>query len=86
MSIKTIAIKASVYEKLAKEKQGSESFTRVIERLLANNTRKGTCGDAVASAKPFWPKETSVDQEADLMEALIHEKRSFTRWEIEKPE
>ncbi len=40
MSTKTIAVRMDVYEKLAREKRDSESFTATIKRLLENNTRK----------------------------------------------
>ena len=82
MSTKTIAVRMDVYEKLAREKRDSESFTTTINRLLENNTRKGTCGDAVHQAQPFW-SSAPTDKEADLMEALLRERRSTTQWDME---
>jgi len=42
MSTKTIAVEHSVYERLAREKRASESFTKTIERLI-DSASSGTC-------------------------------------------
>jgi hypothetical protein len=84
MSTKTIAVETSVYEKLARQKRASESFTKTINRLLETSTVTGTCADAVASAARIW-RTAGNDDDAALMEQLIRDGRSQTNWEVEQP-
>lgn len=83
MSTKTIAVESSVYERLAREKRSSESFTKTIDRLIrqANN---GTCAAAVADAEAVW-QAIGNDTDADKMEQLLNVNRSTTNWEVERP-
>ncbi len=86
MSTKTVALESSVYERLARAKRPSESFTKVIDRLLtAHAHARGTCSQAVADAAAIWGKEPAGhgDAEADLMESLIAESRKDTDWTSE---
>ena len=82
MSIKTIAVNTEVYERLAKEKRGSESFTKVIDRLMNSQANTGTCGSAVEKATQIWAG-AETDREADLMEAYVRESRADTCWDRE---
>ena len=84
MSVKTIALEASVYDRLARQKRPSESFTKTIARLL-NEGGRNTCGDAVADSRDFWSRIPS-DAEADQIEKIICEDRLETVWEVERPE
>jgi predicted CopG family antitoxin len=83
MSTKTIAVENSVYERLAREKRSSESFTKTIDRLIhASNI--GTCAAAVADAATVW-QAIGNDADADRMEQVIHQNRVTTNWEVERP-
>lgn len=84
MSTKTIAVEHSVYERLAREKRASESFTKTIERLI-HSANSGTCAAAVADAAPAWDA-IGNDADADRMEQMVHQNRSTTNWEVERPE
>ncbi len=83
MSTKTIAVENSVYERLAREKRSSESFTKTIERLL-HSASSGTCASAVADAAAVW-QAIGNDADADRMEQILHLNRSTTNWEVERP-
>ncbi len=84
MSTKTIALESSVYERLARAKRGSESFTKTIQRLL-DEAHGGTCAAAVAETAAIWGKSTTTDRDADLMDRLLAEGRKETNWEVEGP-
>jgi predicted CopG family antitoxin len=84
MSTKTIAVESSVYDRLAKEKRGAESFTRTISRLMEHSTGH-TCGEAVADAAAVWGKSGN-DVDADRMESLVRAGRAGTDWSVERPE
>jgi hypothetical protein len=84
MSTKTIALETSVYERLARHKRASESFTKTINRLLETSTVTGTCADAVASAARIW-RENGNSEEAAVMEQLIRDGRSQVNWDVETP-
>ena len=83
MSTKTIAVENSVYERLAREKRSSESFTKTIERLI-HSSSSGTCASAVADAASAW-QAIGNDADADRMEQILHRNRSTTNWEVERP-
>lgn len=83
MSTKTIAVENSVYERLAREKRSSESFTKTIDRLI-QAANSGTCAAAVTDAAAVW-QAIGNDADADRMEQIIHQNRSTTNWEVERP-
>lgn len=83
MSTKTIAVEHSVYERLAREKRASESFTKTIERLI-HAANSGTCAAAVADAASVW-HAIGNDADADRMDQIIRLNRSSTNWEVERP-
>ena len=83
MSTKTITIKNSVYERLAREKRSSESFTKTIERLI-HSASSGTCASAVTDAASIW-QAIGNDADADRMEQILQQNRSTTNWEVERP-
>ena len=84
MSTKTIALETSVYERLARAKRGSESFTKTIQRLL-DEAHGGTCAAAVAETAAIWGESASTDGEAEMMDRLLAEGRKGTDWEVERP-
>ena len=83
MSTKTIAVENSVYERLAREKRSSESFTKTIERLI-HSANSGTCASAVADAASVW-QAIGNEADADRMEQILHLNRSTMNWEVERP-
>ena len=83
MSTKTIAVEHSVYERLAREKRSSESFTKTIERLI-DSASSVTCAAAVADAASVW-HAIGNDADADRMEQMVRLNRSSTNWEVERP-
>ena len=86
MSIKTIAVSTCTYDKLAHRKQPGESFTKVIDRLLATTASAGTCADAVREAAAIWGGQSeNASADADKMEKVIRDNRCQARWDIETP-
>ncbi len=83
MSTKTIAVENSVYEKLAREKRPSDSFTKTIDRLIDAAT-SGTCASAVRSAASIW-QAAGNSGDADRMERFIQESRKGAGWDVERP-
>lgn len=83
MSTKTIAVEHTVYQRLAREKRASESFTKTIERLI-DSARSGTCAAAVADAASVW-QAIGNSADADRMEQIVRLNRSSTNWEVERP-
>ena len=83
MSTKTIAVESTVYERLAREKRSSESFTKTINRLI-ESANSGTCAAAVADAASIW-QTIGNDAEADQMERILHQNRATTHWKVESP-
>lgn len=84
MSSKTIALESSVYERLARRKRPSESFTKTIARIL-DNCGEGTCADAVTDSARFW-QGVPAESEADRLDAGLRQARLETSWEVERPE
>ena len=84
MSIKTVALNTNVYEKLARHKRGSESFTKTIDRLLSGSSEP-TCADAVReTARIFGHVDTG--NEAAQLESWLREGKASTNWTVELPE
>jgi predicted CopG family antitoxin len=84
MSTKTIAVETSVYERLARAKRPSESFTKAIARIL-DATTEHTCSAAVREARAIW-SSSDAGPEADLMERIVRQTRKDTDWTVERPE
>jgi len=83
MSTKTIAVEASVYERLANAKRPSESFTKVIDRLLAES-RRGICAQAVSDAAELWDGDPRAERDAGEIERIVEAGRMNTDWEVER--
>lgn len=83
MSTKTIAVETSVYDRLAKAKRPSESFTMVIARVLDAATAR-TCASFVREAAAVWGRsDTRAD--ADRIEALVRQSRVGANWCLKRP-
>jgi predicted CopG family antitoxin len=78
MSTKTIAVETSVYDRLAREKRESESFTRVISRLLFLAAEAHT-GASIAEAVKKSGRLPA--REAGRMLAVVRENRAQEAWE-----
>ena len=83
MSTKTIAVENSVYERLARVRKPSESFTKTISRILDAATAP-TCAAAVREASAVWGT-AETDSDADRMEQIIRQNRAGTDWSVEQP-
>ena len=81
MATKTIALEVSVYDKLLGRKRGSESFTKIIDRLISEGLGGQTCGDALATAAKIWGDGT--EKEARIMEDVVRKGREGARWDVE---
>ena len=76
MSTKTIAVETGVYEKLAALKRESESFTKVIDRLIEGNKER-TIGEIMDDLRRS-DLEALSDSDARLMEQARSENRVQT--------
>ena len=79
MSTKTIAVESGVYERLAHEKRDSESFTKVIARLLATAVESHTGASIASSLTRMRPID---ENEAERMLAVVREDRDDEKWEV----
>lgn len=77
MATKTIAVDLEVYEKLAAAKQEGESFSRTIDRLLAEFGDAHTGREIVARLEAISPL---TDDEAQVFLRVIAENRSDEDW------
>lgn len=83
MSTKTIAVEMTVYERLARVKRPSESFTKAIARVLDAATAP-TCAAAVREAAAVWGRsDTGAD--AERIEEIVRKNRAATDWSVERP-
>ena len=78
MSTKTVALESSIYRRLAALKRNSESFSKVIDRLLSEVADAHTGRDILRGLGEL-SRLTEVDAERFL--AVIAENRENERWE-----
>jgi predicted CopG family antitoxin len=78
MSTKTIAVESSVYARLAKEKRESESFTKVISRVLDAAEQAHTGVDILSHLSELRPLGAD---DAERMLAVVKEGRDEESWE-----
>lgn len=78
MSTKTIALESSIYGRLAALKRDGESFSKVIDRLLAEVAEAHTGRDILRSLRAFSPL---TESDAERYLAIIAEDRQSERWE-----
>ena len=77
MSIKNIALSTKVYERLAKFKQESESFSRAIDRLLSVAEGRHAGADILRALKEL-PSLSEGD--ARLMQEVVDQNRTTEKW------
>ncbi len=77
MSTKTIAVESAVYERLAREKRESESFTKVIARLLTVAAASHTGGSIATAVSGLAPLPAD---EAEQMLTVVRENRGREKW------
>lgn len=79
MSTKTIALDSKVYEKLAHIKNESESFSKLIDRLVEQKITSHTGAAILASLQK---NSTSLtEEEAATMKTLVEQNRRNEKWE-----
>ena len=77
MSRKTIDIDATVYERLAAEKREGESFSGVIDRLLAEGGEAHTGAEILEGVKRMDPLS---EEDAQIFLDVVEENRSSEEW------
>lgn len=77
MSTKNIALNTEVYLKLARYKRESESFSKAIERLLAQAESAHTAAEVLRRLTEFTPLS---EKEADAMMQLVEQNRAAETW------
>lgn len=78
MSTKTIAVESSAYARLAREKRESESFTKVIARLLDTAASAHTGRDILSHLAQMTDLK---EEEGERMLAVVREDRDKEKWE-----
>ena len=79
MSIKTIALDSRVYQRLAACRREGESFSRVIDRLLAEVGRAHTGGDILDRLATVAPLS---EEDAGVFLKVIAENRADEDWTL----
>lgn len=77
MSTKTIAVDSRVYERLAAVKQADESFSKVIDRLLAELGAAHTGRDILRGLATVEPLS---EEEAKTFLEVVQENREGEAW------
>ena len=77
MSTKNVALSLEVYQKLARFKRESESFSRAIDRLLDHVGSQHSGADVLQQLASFPPL---ADEEADGMRRVVDENRAAETW------
>ena len=77
MSTKTIAVDARVYERLAAVKKEGESFSRAIDRLLAEMGAAHTGGDILSRLATIEPLS---EADARVFLEIVAEDRASEMW------
>jgi len=77
MSTKTIALESGVYDRLARHKRQSESFSKAIDRILARVASAHTVADVLArlDEQPPLPEADAV-----AMAGVVRENRESETW------
>ncbi len=78
MSIKNIALKLEVYEKLSRLRGESESFSKAIDRLLREVQTTHTGSDILERLSSF---ASLTREDADIMLGVVNEDRQAESWE-----
>jgi len=78
MSTKTIAVDSQVYARLAAAKKEGESFSKAIDRLLAEVGDAHTGSDILRGLAELAPLS---DAEAETFLAVVAEDRESEEWE-----
>ena len=75
MSTKTIAVDTQIHQRLASVKRESESFSKVIGRLLDESESAKSAADVLASLPGLKPLN---EAECETMEKVVRENRRET--------
>ncbi len=79
MSIKTIAVDLRVYERLAAVKRESESFSRVIDRLLVEVGSAHTGRGILRGLGAIAPLS---EEDSEVFLEVIAENRASEKWNV----
>ena len=77
MSTKNIALSTAVYEKLARFKRHSESFSKAVDRLLSEAESRHTGIDIL---KHLLANPPLSPQDAETLLAAVEEIRQAEKW------
>ncbi len=78
MSTKNIALSSEVYEKLARAKGESESFSKVVDRILSQVSTRHTGADILEQLSRI---SGLSEEDADTMKKVVEANRSGERWQ-----
>ena len=78
MSTKNIALNTKVYEKLARFKDESESFSKAVDRLLDHVESEKTGADILKQLHTVCPL---VDRESRSMKQTVNQNRKSETWD-----
>jgi len=79
MSTKTVALDAKVYTKLALLKRESESFSRLIDRLIDATVTSRTVSAVLSSLDDLPPLS---EEDAQSMEKIVQSNREEEDWSV----
>lgn len=78
MSTKNIALSTEVYEKLARAKGESESFSKAVDRILSQVSTRHTGADILGQLSRF---SSLSKEDADTMKKVVEEHRTGESWQ-----
>lgn len=79
MSTKTIALDSHVYGRLARLKQGSESFSKLIDRLVDQAYTQHTVAEVLARIANQPPLSAT---DAAIMNRIVRKNRKDDDWSV----
>lgn len=79
MSTKTIALDSHVYGRLARLKQGSESFSKLIDRLVDRAYTQHTVAEVLARLANQPPLSAT---DAAIMNRIVRKNRMDEDWSV----
>ncbi len=78
MATKTIALDSRVYDRLARHRRQSESFSKAINRLLEQVASAHTVAEVLARLDELPPLS---EADAATMNAVVRESRESEKWD-----
>ena len=78
MSTKNVALSTQVYERLARFKRESESFSRAIDRLISKAEGRHAGAEILKGLRDI---RSLSDEEARQMEQVVEQNRAGETWD-----